>query len=107
MKPPDPKLSIDILGDGRHLSDMETNAREFARNFARYRRAAARGEKVLISAPDGVFSLIRESRGMTGSDLLARLGSLRPGRGLFPAGGADRIEAAGRPKTPARSPWDA
>lgn len=107
MKSPGPKLSIDILGNGRRLSDGETNAREFARNFARYRRAAARGGKVLISAPDGVFSLIRESRGMTGSDLLARLGALRPGRGLFPAGGADRIEAAERTKTPARSPWDA
>jgi hypothetical protein len=86
---------------------METNAREFARHFARYRRAAARGEKVRISAPDGVFVLTRESGGMTGADLLARLGRLRPGHGLFPSGGAERIEAGGQTKTPARSPWDA
>ena len=86
---------------------METNARDFARHFARFRRAAARGEKVRISAPDGVFVLVRESPGMTGADLLARLGRLRPGRGLFPAGGAERIEARGRTETPARSPWDA
>ena len=85
---------------------METNAREFARNFARFRRAAARGEKVRISAPDGVFVLARESLGVTGAELLARLGRLRPGRGLFPAGGAERIEAGGQTKKPARSPWD-
>jgi hypothetical protein len=86
---------------------METNTREFARHFAHYRKAAARGEKVRISAPDGVFVLTRESPGITGADLLARLNRLRPGRGLFSAGGADRIEATGRTKTPARSPWDA
>ena len=85
---------------------METNTREFARHFAHYRRAAARGEKVRISAPDGIFILSRESPGVTGADLLARLGRLRPGQGLFPAGGADRIEAAGKNKTTARSPWD-
>ena len=85
---------------------METNAREFARQFARFRRAAARGEKVRISAPDGVFVLARESPGMTGADLLARLGRLRPGQGLFPAGGAERIEAGRRTKTLARSTWD-
>jgi hypothetical protein len=86
---------------------METNAREFARHFARYRRAAARGEKVRISAPDGVFVLARESPGMTGAELLARLDRLPPGRGLFPAGGAERIESGRREKKPARSPWDA
>ena len=85
---------------------METNTREFARHFARYRRAAARGEKVRISSPDGVFVLTRESPGMSGADLLARLGRLAPGRGLFPAGGAERIESGSREKTPARSPWD-
>jgi hypothetical protein len=85
---------------------METNTREFARNFAHYRRAAARGETVRISAPDGIFVLTRESPGMTGADLLARMGRLRPGQGFFPAGGTERIEA-GRTKTPARSPWDA
>jgi hypothetical protein len=85
---------------------METDAREFARHFARFRRAAARGEKVSISAPDSVFVLARESPGMTGADLLARLGRLRPGKGLFPVGGAERIEAGRRTKTPARSPWD-
>ena len=86
---------------------METNTREFARNFAHYRRAAARGERVRISAPDGVFVLTRESPGMTGADLLARLRRLRPGRGFFTAGGAERIEDRERTKTPARSPWDA
>lgn len=86
---------------------METNTREFARHFARYRRAAARGEKVRISAPDGIFVLTRESPGMTGADLLARLGRLPPGRGLFPAGGAERIESGSREKPLARSPWDA
>ena len=85
---------------------METNTREFARHFARYRRAAARGEKVRISASDGVFVLTRESPGMTGADLLVRLGRLPPGRGLFPAGGAERIESESRQKTTARSPWD-
>jgi hypothetical protein len=85
---------------------METNAREFARHFARFRGAAARGEKVRISAADGVFVLARESPGMTGADLLARLGRLRPGQGLFPVGGAERIEAGRRTKTLARSPWD-
>jgi hypothetical protein len=86
---------------------MEINTREFARHFARYRRAAARGEKVRISAPDGVFVLIRESPAMTGAELLTRLSGLRPGRGLFPAGGAERIEAGHRTKTAAHSPWDA
>lgn len=85
---------------------METNTREFARHFARYRRAASRGEKVRISAPDGIFALTRESEGLTGADLLARLGRLRPGHGLFPTGGAERIEARERKKTPARSPWN-
>jgi hypothetical protein len=86
---------------------MEINAREFARHFARYRRAAARGEKVRISAPDGVFVLRRESPGVTGAELLARMSRLEPRRGLFPPGGAERIEAGSRAKTPARSPWDA
>jgi hypothetical protein len=86
---------------------METTTREFARNFARYRRVAARGEPVRISAPDGVFLLTRESQGMTGADLLLRLNQLPPGRGIFTAGGADRIETATPAKTPARSPWDA
>jgi hypothetical protein len=84
---------------------METNTREFARHFARYRRAAARGEKVLISAPDGKFAFTRESGGLTGAALLARLERLRPGRGLFPAGGAERIEAGEGKQAPARSPW--
>src|SRR5277367_3036757 len=92
---------------GRHLSDMETNAREFARNFSRYRRAAARGETVRITAPDGIFLLRRESSGMTGADLLARLDRLPAGGGLFPKGGTDRIEAKIRSKTAARSPWEA
>jgi hypothetical protein len=83
---------------------METNTREFARHFARYRRAAARGETIRISAPDGVFVLTRESKGMTGADLLARL---QPGRGLFPTGGIERIEESRLKKTQARSPWDA
>jgi hypothetical protein len=86
---------------------METNTREFARHFAHYRRVAARGETVRISAPDGIFILTRESPGMTGSDLLARLGRMRPGHGMFFAGGAERIEASRRTKTVARSPWDA
>ena len=86
---------------------METNTREFARHFARYRRVAASGENVRISAPDGVFILTRESPGMTGADLLARLSRLPPGRGLFPVGGAERIEAGVEKKTLAQSPWNA
>lgn len=86
---------------------METNTREFARHFARYRRVAARGEDVRISARDGVFVFTRESPGVTGAGLLARLNRLPPGRGLFSAGGAERIESAGKRKTLARSPWDA
>jgi len=85
---------------------MEANTREFARNFAHYRRMASRGEKVRISSPDGVFVFTREGPGMTGTDLLVRLSRLRPGAGLFPAGGAEKIEAAARTKKPARSPWD-
>jgi hypothetical protein len=85
---------------------MNINAREFARHFARYRRAAARGEKVRISAPDGVFILMRESPGVTGADLLTRMGRLPAGYGLFSAGGAERIETGSQTKTPARSPWD-
>ena len=85
---------------------MDTTTREFARNFAHYRRIAARGEPVRISAPDGVFLLTRESQGMTGADLLGRLNQLPPGRGIFAAGGADRIAMANKVKTPARSPWD-
>jgi hypothetical protein len=84
---------------------MEANTREFARNFAHYRRIASLGEKVRISSPDGVFVFTREGPGMTGSDLLARLGRLRPGKGLFPARGAENIEAGSRAKKPARSPW--
>lgn len=85
---------------------METNTRDFARNLARYRRIASLGEKVRISSPDGVFVFTREGPGMTGSDLLARLGHLRHGKGLFSARGADRIEIGVRTKKAARSPWD-
>lgn len=85
---------------------METTTREFARNFAHFRQIAARGEQVRITAPDGVFVLTRESQGMTGAALLARLGQLPPGRGIFTAGGADRIETAAQTKTLAHSPWD-
>lgn len=95
-----------FLTDGRQMSAMEVNTREFARNFARYRRIASLGEKVRISSPDGVFVFTREGPGMTGSDLLAKLGRLRPGKGLFSAQGADRIEAGARTKKAARSPWD-
>ena len=92
---------------GRHLSDMDTSTREFARRFAHYRRIAARGEKVRISSPDGVFVFAREGPGMTGAELLARLDRLPPGEGLFPSGGAERIEAGKGKRAPARSPWDA
>jgi hypothetical protein len=61
---------------------------------------------VRISAPDGVFILVRESPGMTGSALLARLARLPRGRGLFPVGGAKRIAAGKQSKVLARSPWD-
>jgi len=88
------------------MSDMETNARDFARNFARYRAAAARGEKVRITAPDGVFVLMREKTGTTGADLLARLARLEPGAGFLDRGGAESIEAGLRMKTPAKSPWE-
>ena len=80
---------------------METNARDFSRHFARYRSAAARGEKIRISAPDGVFILMRETTGLTGAELL------EPGKGIFSRGGGERIEAARLRKTIARSPWDA
>jgi hypothetical protein len=85
---------------------MNTNTRDFSRRFAHYRRAAARGEAVRISGPDGIFVLTREGTGVTGADLLAKLGRLGPGKGLFSEGGADRIEGEGRTKTIARSPWD-
>ncbi len=88
------------------MSDMETNARDFARNFARYRAIAARGERIRITAPDGVFVLAREKRGITGADLLERLGRLPAGKGFLGDGGAERIEAGRRPGRPAKSPWD-
>jgi hypothetical protein len=88
------------------MSDMNTNARDFARNFARYRAIAARGEKIRIAAPDGIFVLTREKSGVTGADLLERLDRLPPGSGLFDEGGADRIEAGRRTGRPAKSPWD-
>lgn len=84
---------------------METNEHDFARNFARYRAVAARGEKVRITAPDGVFVLMREKTGTTGADLLARLGRLDPGAGFLDRDGAERIEVGRRTKSPARSPW--
>jgi hypothetical protein len=85
---------------------MTTNTRDFSRRFAHYRRAAARGEPVRISGPDGIFVLTRESAGVTGADLLAKLGRMAPGRGLFSEGGADRIVGDGRKRTRAHSPWD-
>ena len=88
------------------MSDMETNAREFARNFARYRAAAARGETVRITAPDGVFLLTREKRGITGGELLAWLNQLEPGKGFLPPGGAEAIEDGWKHKTMAKNPWD-
>jgi hypothetical protein len=86
---------------------MDTNTREFARRFAHYRRIAARGEKVRISSPDGVFVFAREGPGMTGAGLLARLGRMPPGEGLFHKGGSELIEAGKAKRVPARSPWDA
>jgi hypothetical protein len=86
---------------------MEANTREFARNFAHYRRIASLGEKVRISSPDGIFVFTREGQGMTASDLLERLDHLKPGKGIFPTRGAERVEAGARLKKPARSPWDA
>lgn len=71
---------------------MNTNAREFARNFARYRRIAATGEPVRISAPDGVFLLVRQGAGMTGAALLERAARLPAGRGFFPSKGLKRVE---------------
>ena len=85
---------------------MEANTREFARNFAHYRRMASLGEKVRISSPDGVFVFSREGPGITASDFLARLGRLKPGKGIFAVRGAERIETGARVKKPARSPWD-
>jgi hypothetical protein len=88
------------------MSDMETNARDFARNFARYRAAAARGEKVRITAPDGVFLLTREKTGSTGADVLAWLATLEPGKGFLAPGGAEMIEEGWKSKTMAKNPWD-
>jgi hypothetical protein len=85
---------------------MDASTREFSRNFAHFRRMASRGEKIRISSPDGVFVFTREGPGMTGAGLLARLNSLRPGSGMFHAGGAEKIEAGARAKKPARSPWE-
>jgi hypothetical protein len=90
----------------RQMSDMETNARNFARNFARYRAAAARGETVRITAPDGVFLLTREKKGITGRELLAWLNQLEPGKGFLSPGGDDLIEAGWKNKTMAKNPWD-
>jgi len=84
---------------------MTVNTRDFSRRFAHYRRAAARGETVRISGPDGIFVLTRESGGVSAADLLARLGGLRPGKGLFSKGGAERIEGDNRTRTIANSPW--
>jgi len=85
---------------------METNARNFARNFSRYRAAAARGEKVRITARDGVFVLMREKTETTGADLLARLERMDAGAGFLDRGGAERIMAGRRTRSPAKSPWD-
>ncbi|MGA2018062.1 MAG: hypothetical protein ABSH26_14025 [Opitutaceae bacterium] len=85
---------------------MEANTREFARNFAHYRRMASLGENVRISSRDGVFVFSREGPGMTALDLLARLSRLKSGKGIFSSRGAERIEAGARIKKPARSPWD-
>ena len=85
---------------------METTARNFTRRFARYRAAAARGERVRILAPDGVYVFEREKSGITGAGLLAWLERLEPGKGFLSPGGAELIEAGWKNKTMAKNPWD-
>jgi hypothetical protein len=84
---------------------VKTNARNFARNFAEYRAAAARGETVRIAAPDGIFLLTREKTGLTGTGLLAKLSTLPPG-GFLGKDGGRRILEGKRRKILARSPWE-
>ena len=83
---------------------IETNAREFARHFPRFRAQAAAGQTVRIRAPDGTFLLVREPRGIAAGDFLNRL-TAGPARGLFDEGGADAVEEGRRRAAPARSPW--
>lgn len=83
---------------------IETNARDFSRNFSRYRAHAARGETVRIHGPDGVFLLAREPNGITGGELLKRL-NRSASKGFLDSAGAARIEEGRRKAAPARSPW--
>ncbi len=83
---------------------IETNARDFSRNFSRYRAHAARGETVRIHSPDGVFLLAREPKGITGGDLLKKL-NRSASKGIFDSAGSARIEEGRRQAAPARSPW--
>ncbi len=83
---------------------IETNARDFSRNFSRYRAKAARGETVRILSPDGTFLLIREPRGITGAEFLKKL-NRSASKGFLDSEGAERIEEGRRRAEPARSPW--
>jgi hypothetical protein len=89
------------------MSDMiETNARDFSRNFSLYRSKAARGETIRIHSPDGVFLLMKEPRGLTAGAMLEKL-KRSEGEGFFDVeGGGERIEEARRRTGPAQSPWE-
>jgi hypothetical protein len=88
------------------MSDMiETNAREFSRKFAMFRRKAAHGVTVRVTAPDGVFLLTREARGITSERFLRRLESGHAAAGVFDVGGAERVAEGRAGAQPARSPW--
>jgi hypothetical protein len=90
----------------RQLSDMETTAREFARNFRRLRAAAARGKIVRVKAPDGVYLFMREKPAKTCGTVLEGLAAYA-GRGFLTDAGAAAIATSKRKPAPAKSPWDA
>ena len=84
---------------------METTAREFIRNFRKFRTIAARGKTVRVKAPEGVYLFAREQPAKTCGAVLEGLAAYA-GHGFLTGKGADALEAAKRKPTPAKSPWD-
>lgn len=96
---------LDSSLTARQLSDMETTAREFTRNFRKLRAVAARGRTVRVTAPEGVYVFSREKAHKTCGSVVAALAPLR-GRGFLSEGGLRGLEAGKRRPVPAKSPWD-
>ena len=84
---------------------METTAREFIRNFRKFRATAARGKTVRVKAPEGVYLFAREKQVKTCGAVLEGLATYA-GRGFLTAGGAATIEKMKRKPVPVSSPWD-